>query len=500
MIEPDSVAAWPAPTPLRSVAQLPTFPVEVFPEWLAQMVAATAADVQVPEDLPAMLALGVISAAATGSVEVGIRRDWTEPVHLYLAVAMPPGSAKSPVFRRMTAPVKKVAGELREEVAPLIKAAMARKRIFEEAAERAERAAARDTTPEAVERAVSARIAADEVTVPIDPRLLVDDATPEELTSLLKKHGGRLAVLSDEAAIFTQMAGQYGDKANLDVYLKAHDGGELQVNRRERDEAITRATMTIGVAVQPAVLEQLGGNAQLRGRGLTARFLYCLPPSLVGWREIETPLVPGEVRARYDEQVAAIAGALLPDPGKQPMLLRVDAEALAVLNDFRRQIEPRLRPDEDLANLGGWIAKLAGHTARIAALLHLVHLPPEQWSTEGIGSSTMRGAVQLAWYFIHHALAAFDVMGADDTLRTAQRVLAWAERKGRPQFSHRDAFDALRNSDLRKTTDLDAPLALLVNFGWLSPLPAPPPGPQGGRRPSPSYAVHPSVVTGPASR
>jgi replicative DNA helicase len=307
-------------------------------------------------------------------------------------------------------------------------------------------------------------------------------------------------VLSDEAAIFTQMAGQYGDKANLDVYLKAHDGGELQVNRRERDETITRATMTIGVAVQPAVLEQLGGNSQLRGRGLTARFLYSLPPSLVGWREIETPLMPEEVKTRYDEHVAAIAAALLPDPGGKPMGLQVDPGALAVLNDFRAQIEPRLRPDEDLANLGGWIAKLAGHTARIAALLHLMHLPPEQWTTVDVSGATMRGAVQLAWYFVGHALAAFDVMGADDTFRTAQRVLDWAARKGRTRFSHRDAFDALRNSDLRKTTGLDAPLALLVNFGWLSPLPPPPSGAQGGRRPSPEYAVHPSVVNGAALR
>jgi uncharacterized protein DUF3987 len=96
VIDPDSGAAWSAPTTLRSVSQLPAFPVEVFPVWLTQMVCATAADVQVPEDLPAMLALGVISAAATGSVEVEIRPDWTEPVHLYLAVAMPPGVGEEP--------------------------------------------------------------------------------------------------------------------------------------------------------------------------------------------------------------------------------------------------------------------------------------------------------------------------------------------------------------------------------------------------------------------
>jgi replicative DNA helicase len=186
VFEPDCVAAWPAPTPLRSVSQLPAFPVEVFPAWLTQMVRATAADVQVPEDLPAMLALGVVSAAATGSVEVEIRRGWTEPVHLYLAVAMAPGSAKSPVFRRMTAPVKRVAAWISGWTSSRSSAATARKRIFEEAADRAERAAARAATPEAVEQAVSARLAADAVAVPIDPRLLVDDATPEELTTLLR--------------------------------------------------------------------------------------------------------------------------------------------------------------------------------------------------------------------------------------------------------------------------------------------------------------------------
>jgi hypothetical protein len=69
----------------------------------------------------------------------------------------------------MTAPVKKVTAELREEAQPLIKAALARKRIFEEVADRAERAAAREATPEAVEQAVSARMAADAVAVPIDP-------------------------------------------------------------------------------------------------------------------------------------------------------------------------------------------------------------------------------------------------------------------------------------------------------------------------------------------
>lgn len=58
-----------------------------------------------PADPPGALAMGVLPAAAGGRAEVVVRSQWREPLNLFLATAMPPGSGKSPAFRLMCAPV-----------------------------------------------------------------------------------------------------------------------------------------------------------------------------------------------------------------------------------------------------------------------------------------------------------------------------------------------------------------------------------------------------------
>src|SRR5215213_2119641 len=53
---------WPSPTPFGA-PELPPFPVDALPDWLAAYVRAEAAATQVPPDLVAMLALAVLSTA-----------------------------------------------------------------------------------------------------------------------------------------------------------------------------------------------------------------------------------------------------------------------------------------------------------------------------------------------------------------------------------------------------------------------------------------------------
>ena len=81
--------------------------------------------------------------------------------------------------------------------------------------------------------------------------------------------------------MFDQMAGRYNQAAgpNLGVYLKGHAGDLLKVDRRGRPpEYVERPCLTIGLTVQPEVLQGLAGRPGFRGRGLLARFLYSLPP------------------------------------------------------------------------------------------------------------------------------------------------------------------------------------------------------------------------------
>jgi replicative DNA helicase len=280
----------------------------------------------------------------------------------------------------------------------------------------------------------------------------VDDATPEALAGLLATYG-RIALLSPEGDVFDQMAGRYNQTAgpNLGVYLKGHAGDLLKVDRRGRPpEYVERPCLTIGLTVQPEVLQGLAGRPGFRGRGLLARFLYSFPASLVGRRQAGAPPVPPAVADRYTLELQALAASLTRPVGDDPTVLCLDSHAGELLLGFERDLEPRLAAGSgDLAHLAGWAAKLAGATCRLAALLHLADHLRDGWA-QPISRDTFAGAIRLADYLIDHARAVFDLMGADPHLDDARWLLDWITRTNRTQFSRRDTHRAAPPRPLRQ--------------------------------------------------
>ena len=59
--------------------------------------------------------------------------------------------------------------------------------------------------------------------------------------------------------MITMMGGQYGNRPNLDLLLKAHDGDPTTVVRVKNQElqALVSPQLTIGVLTQPEVLRQV---------------------------------------------------------------------------------------------------------------------------------------------------------------------------------------------------------------------------------------------------
>jgi len=73
-------------------------------------------------------------------------------------------------------------------------------------------------------------------------------------------------------------------------------------------------------------------------------------------------------------------------------------------------------------------------------------------------------------------------------------VYRWLERTRPEAFTRREAHMGLSRSRFPKAGDLDAPLALLEDHGCIRRMPEPErTGP--GRRPSPTYEVHPDLAT-----
>ncbi|MDX3365483.1 YfjI family protein [Streptomyces sp. ME02-6987-2C] len=487
---------WEDPIPLTGRRERPPFPAHVFPTWLGEFVAAVAEETQTPVDLAGSVALAVLATAAGGRSVVHVRGNWREPTNLYTVVALPPANRKSAVFALLTDPLYEAEKQLKTAMQPVIVEAELTARLAKEAADKAAAKAASsdsDKRDEMVATAVGLAQTADTLTVPAEPVLLADDSTPETVTSLMSEQGGRLSVMSAEGGIFDIIAGRYSGAPNMEVFLKGHAGDRLRVNRQTRREYIDHPALTIGLAVQPDVLRDIGRVKGFEGRGLLARFLYSLPVSTVGDREIITDPVPEETAATYTTRVTDLTLSLA--EWTDPAVIQLSPEADTALIGYQMRIEPQLKArGGKLGHISNWAGKLAGATARMAALLHLADHGGNGYA-HPVTETTMNAAIELGDYYTAHALAVFDVMGADPVLSRARSVLEALRDNGWEDVSRRDVFTVLSRSEVPTVADLEPALTLLEDHGYLRSYQPERTG-KRGRPPAPRLQAHPSLRHG----
>jgi replicative DNA helicase len=475
---------------------LPPFPLEALPSWLGRVSEELAIFTQTPLDLPALVALSVVSLACAKRLRIEVRTGYSEPANLYLAVAMEPGNRKSSVFSTLTAPVEEFEREKVEETQDSVAKKLSEERILASALKHKEKQAAEATDQaerdECSDEAQHLAVELEELRrkLPVSPRFITDDATPEKLASLLKEQGGRVAILSAEGGVFDMMAGRYNQGiSNLDVYLKGHAGDVLRVDRQSRaPEFVQEPSLTIGVTIQPEVLRGLFEKKEFRGKGLLARFLYSIPQSLLGRRLVSPPEVTQETSALYRQKIKGLLS--LPLSSSETPLVKLSTSARTALWQFQEEIEPQLSQDGELATIQDWAGKIVGAVVRLAGLLHAADLSPLLPWESPISETTMENAITLGRYFIAHAQAAFAEMGADPLVEDAKRALRWIEKNGQETFTKRTAFEGLKGK-YKRVTDLDPILELLTQHEFIRPKEAPTKeGP--GRRPSQVYEVNPN--------
>lgn len=471
------LARWSTPVPLGLSSSTPTpFPTLALPPVMRDMVRAVARSKQVPEDLPAVLGLAAVSTLVAPYLQIQRGTGWSEPLNLYGAVVMDSGTGKTPAERDVMRPIWKIEKRIREEHIARIDS-----QIDELDTTRPTTIASNPKVRTEANR-IEDKIKALEDSKRRLPDLVTgSDITIETLSSQMSRQGGAASIIDSEGEFFGILSGRYsGGTPNLGVTLKAYDADRYRVRRigREQDD-IERAVLTLGLCVQPIVLQDAVKSPAMVERGLMARFLFAWPATLLGTR--------AEHGAPYDRDAMEAWGQALVDLYEQTRRLPAPAEdgeppalvlselALKRHVEFCGLVERRLHPDDgDLGNMPGWAAKHKGRALRLAGLLHLISGQfgrSEQFTWE-VGDEAMRAAVDICMWAINHALRVFGAAGnsveAED--QRCADLLVWI-RKARPEtFRTRDVQRGCRKKWITEegVTALVAALDRLQDDGWIA--------------------------------
>ena len=476
---------WSEPIPIEKASAAP-FPVDALPSYLSQYVTAVAESTQTPVDMAGTVAVSILSACLQGKYRIQGKPDWTEPLNTYALVIAAPSERKSAVTHMMVKPLNDYELRYNREHASEVETSRMEKKVLDRRQRILVDEYAKGKATQADIEDIAQQIADFYEVSPL--QLYVDDVTPEKLVSVMSANKGKSALISTEGGIFDTLAGAYSRIVNIDVMLKGYSGDTIRVDRIGRDsEYIVSPALTILLMTQPSVVSSVLSNNTFRGRGLTARFLYCMPESQVGSRTYHSTPVDPELAREYETRIRN----LLEDESVDE-LITLSPEADRLIASFAEELEPLILTK--YADFSDWCGKLVGNTLRIAGLLCrakevLCFDFPFINEPLVVDEVTMENAIRLGRYFLDHAQAAYSVLPDNAVSVRGEKILGVIREKKLERFDRREMMRLCKS--FRRVDDIQPVLDNLEDYGYIARQPEKPSN--TGRPPLPKYLVNPVV-------
>ncbi len=460
-------AAWESPL-LFSELETPEIAADYLPAALKDFAKALACATETPEALSVMTVLGVISTVVAKQIFISPKPGWREPINIYTLIALPPANHKSVVLNHCLRPL--IAWEQQQiaEQEPSTKKKISERKTQEKIIDNL-RVKAAKTNDLVEQKQLIQEITTLEATlptIPALPMLFTNDATPESLANLIHEQQGKLAIISDEGGIVETLAGLYSNgSANIDILLKGIDGGEVRIRRKDRSIRLN-PYLTVLLAVQPAIIQNMSEKRLYTGSGVLERFLYVLPKSRLGYRTHNTPAVAEAVQTAYHSKITNLLNHFAnPHKTLTVYTLTLSTKAYELWREFQANIEKQLRPEGNLANCPGWGGKICGFSLRIAGLLHIAEFETDSLI---INEGTMGNALAIAELLTQHAIAAFNLMGVDAAIEDAKVILQWIQSHTHNTFRQTELVLAMRNRKSGKPERLSKALQVLYQRNIIS--------------------------------
>jgi putative DNA primase/helicase len=331
---------------------------------------------------------------------------------------------------------------------------------------------------------------AQELEEPNAPRVMIADASTEEVAKLLaRNHHGLVLVRSELSGWLGQFDRYGGAGADRAFYLETWDGGSHVIDRVKFNGVPLRvpyASLAIVGSLQPDHLRKVFDGIN---DGLAARFIYVWPTPV-------PPQRPDRLGAEGRIRTLRDAFAKLrrlnwdcDDSGDPvPMILRLEESALKILDKVREEAF-EANQTRGAGLMTGWRGKNPGRLLRLALVFELL-----QWAVVGdtepmsiSAEMTARAAdfLDYSTSMMGHVFRDLLVTDADRDVASLARLIkaSSATLLNEREIYQKEGFHRLRDKKHRENV-----FAKLVEAGWIRRADAP-----TGGRPRGDWNVNPKV-------
>ena len=456
-----------------------SFPTEAFPAGIEKYLKSVVAYSQVDTAMTFSAALATFALCMQGKYMVSYPsgNGWKEHLCLYLVIVAEPGETKSGTFGAVNRPIRAWQDEKRADYEKSRNLYLQEKQAKEEKQANLRKAIAKlETDPQKKQQyREELKTITDELTemqAPISPDFIIPDATMEALADLMKKTGGSAGVFGSEGDFFKIITGLYnhGVCSNLQLILNAYDGDSYMMRRVTRDTYLQRPLLSFCLMLQPNLYQETFANAELRGRGLLARFLTCTPKSMAGKRDKRSTATLDAVNYVAYEKAMAHFLNLQQDSEKEPPVLTWEQDAKERMLDYMQAIENSMGKGQPMEDCKDYANKASAVAMRIAGILHLLQtysleqIPP-------ISKETAEKAIKVHRFFFAEKLKELQEIETREAKleeKLLKRIIEKTIKKNAAYIPERVLYASLRNTkEFQRKEIFNDFLAGLAEKNWI---------------------------------
>jgi hypothetical protein len=394
---------------------------------------------KIPYALPALAALGTISASLGKGLEIQSGPDLVARGNLFIIAAAKSGTGKTIGTRHMLAPFLEFQDEgierWKEENAPNKK----RRGILElQIKQLQKQCTAKNTSDEdklCLEEELTHKYAElDEVNATLKalPELLIDDTTVEAAAVAMANNREQIFSFSSDAGKAIQnLEGRYAKQGSLpddNIYLRGYSGDYVAVKRISRDPLVLKSPcMTLLWFIQPDLHERLIGNYRLLAAGFLARCFNCdtkAEPALLPECLDDDYEISSKWKQNYDNLIRSLCTTYL--KASKPLRIPYSNEASRPIRAYHNDLIPRrLNEFADINAIAArwheqaWHLMIVLHASIQFAGAHQIKSSPE----------TSERAIRITEWAVEESLRLLQPARDDRQEQTLKKLIEFVESR-----------------------------------------------------------------------